>query len=93
MPSSHMIYKYNEVTALPHFQTGGKMFTPNDDCYLKLTTALKIDLIDFCIITFITHGPQQTTNYQLCTSFLCVLWHEDIMTAISASQILCCWEY
>ena len=57
-------------------------------CYLKFTTVLKTDPTDFCIITFILHGPQRTTNYQLCTSFLCVLWHEDMITANSARHIL-----
>jgi hypothetical protein len=89
-----MISKHNEVTTLPqHFQIGGKLFTPNDDYLLPETTALKIDLPDFCIVILITHGPQRTTNYQLCTSFLSVLWHEDMMTAVSASHILCRWEY
>jgi hypothetical protein len=38
MPSSHMIIKHNEVTALPqHLQIGGKLFTPNDDYLLPET--------------------------------------------------------
>jgi len=38
MPSSLMISKHNEVTALPqHFQIGGKPFTPNDDYLLPET--------------------------------------------------------
>ena len=57
-------------------------------CYLKFTTALKTDLTDFCIFTFIPHRPQRTINYQLCTSLPCVLWHEDMMTANSASHIV-----